>query len=133
MFNPVSICPESNAPQVKSRIYLIPMKDKIYRVIIHADLNPNTSVDLLVFRLRRRPDIDLVHHVQSSGALLILAATSTIWDCDELILRIGQLKGIAAVQPHFLFSRVTLLGAWPEDGGTGSPGGAMPGFFKATC
>jgi len=101
-------------------------------VIVHADLNLNADADLLVFRLRRWPDVELVHPVRNSGALLILAATFTVWECDELVLRIGQLEGIAVLQPHFLFSRVVVPGSWPGEG-SGSAGGALPGIFKATC
>lgn len=81
--------------------------NRTYRLIIHAELT--VARPELIERLRRWPDIDLVHHLQAQNALLILAATFSAQEAYDLTTRLNCLDGIADVRAHYLFSNIQTL------------------------
>ena len=86
------------------------MKDnRIYRVIIHADLNDGAVAETLIPRLRRWPDIDLVHHFKADNALIVLAASHSALEAYDLIARLSALPDIISVRARYLFADTRIL------------------------
>jgi len=78
------------------------MKKNTYHVIIHADLQPDATVDLV--QLRRLSGIETVYELHRQNALLIFAGGDDAEVCYTLVAKLKKTPGIALVAPRYLFS-----------------------------
>lgn len=78
-------------------------------MIVHADIRTEDIVEVLAFRLRHWPDVDLVYYLKSNTSLLIFAATQDAKACEALAIRISQLNGVEKINSHFAFPIIKTL------------------------
>jgi hypothetical protein len=66
-----------------------------FRAFVRVVLEDGADVEVLVFRLKGMPEVELVHHFKKEGTLLLFVITRDQLAYERLLKALGLMAGVA--------------------------------------